>query len=733
MKNNKFLITIMALMALTVAGCNRNTSSVDSNIDVVSLEPTSVEPTSLEPTSQEESANSVETSVQGSQESTHSETSTPSSSTPITETHTVYFTRGGEEVLPSQEVNDGQTVNNPGAPSTNDGKTFKYWADMDGNQFDFSTPITEDTYLDAIFRYIIQFDANGGVGTAPKTQEYVISRSIVLPANPFTKTGFDFVGWDDGVSTYQANDTYMITKSVTFKALWEANGEPGDVSTAFNVTYKPGEHGIGSDITDKTSEDGSVILRSSSTFAAEEGYAFDKWVDEKNTSLTYEASSLQTFSSSKVLVATWIETGADATAMNFYDRDYSSGLYFPSTKEGNHTGGLFYSESIEVSFYYTIEGNIVKFSLAGQSYSATFSEAGIDVVISYGLTNYVYQSSAQEDNPPTVNFSANGGSGIAPTYEITKISSGYKIVLPQNTYDAPANKKFAYWDVNGDKRNPGEEYIAQANEVINIKAIWESTSLFDIQIDENNQMRLVKYNGDEETIVIPEDLGIEAIAMNAFASCTKVKTIDFASTVKYLATGCLTRAPSTLTTIILRSETEVNASSAYTASPITGPVKKLIVKAPASLLSVDEDGNVIYGSGEMSIALYTFQPIEEDININADYDRISISDLVGKTFISETGFRFGTSTYTKIEVSYDSNFGTNKLRIYYTTSSGSTSSTSFLEDEGKWSINTETNEITMENAYGYFITFGYKDGVLTVTYYSTKTSSVSGSFEFIEQ
>lgn len=62
----------------------------------------------------------------------------------------------------------------------------------------------------------------GAAGTAPDPISAAVGTKLTLPANPFTKEGYTFVGWSDGASVYEENAEYTMGSSdVTFTAVWE--------------------------------------------------------------------------------------------------------------------------------------------------------------------------------------------------------------------------------------------------------------------------------------------------------------------------------------------------------------------------------------------------------------------------------------------------------------------------------------------------------------------------------
>ena len=321
-------------------------------------------------------------------------------------------------------------------------------------------------------------------------------------------------------------------------------------------------------------------------------------------------------------------------------------------------------------------------------------------------------------NPTVVTFSANGGSGVAPTVTPVEAIVGgetkYRIILPANTYTAPSGKEFGGWLVNDETqpRKVGESYFADPNSEVTIKAYWISSANFVIETVDG-VVTLKTCNLDETNIVVPEELGIQKISMKAFKSCTKVQTIDFPSTVTELATGSLTI--DTLVSVTLRSETEVSAIGAYNPMGLGSSNKKLIVYVPKALLTYDTSKNVyVYGEGDMGTDLYEFKAIQDgsDSGETSEYDAFTIQDILDKTFVNEDGFQ-ANNKYTKFKVYYDSNFSCNVLKLYYvkTTAWGTSNMSSTFTD---YTYDDETHIMTYTNSSGMTVQFGYKDGNIVI-------------------
>ncbi|NBO57107.1 MAG: hypothetical protein EBU84_21495, partial [Actinobacteria bacterium] len=74
----------------------------------------------------------------------------------------------------------------------------------------------------------ISYVANGGTGIAPNSPtSFTNGTTFTTPANSFSRTGYTFAGWSDGVNTYAAGATYpasgTVSTNVTLTAQWTAN------------------------------------------------------------------------------------------------------------------------------------------------------------------------------------------------------------------------------------------------------------------------------------------------------------------------------------------------------------------------------------------------------------------------------------------------------------------------------------------------------------------------------
>lgn len=145
---------------------------------------------------------------------------------PAPVTHTVTFDSAGGSPVEPQTVADGAAAIDPGVPSR-DGYEFTGWL-LDGEPYDFSTPVTGDITLvagweqaeepDPVTTFTVSFRTNGG--TAVEQQTIVEGGTAEKPADP-TREGYTFTGWLLDGQPYDF--ATPITGNIVLDAAWEQN------------------------------------------------------------------------------------------------------------------------------------------------------------------------------------------------------------------------------------------------------------------------------------------------------------------------------------------------------------------------------------------------------------------------------------------------------------------------------------------------------------------------------
>ena len=165
-----------------------------------------------------------------------------------TETYTVTFDSGNGSAVVPQQVETGQTATKPATDPTKEGYKFLGWY-LDGNEFNFATPITADITLTAQWLpvYTVTFDSGNGSAVAPQRVEK--GQTATKPADP-TKEGYKFLGWYLGGKEFDF--ATPITANITLTAQWLSyltieNGvvTKCDSSATGHITIPEGVTGIG--------------------------------------------------------------------------------------------------------------------------------------------------------------------------------------------------------------------------------------------------------------------------------------------------------------------------------------------------------------------------------------------------------------------------------------------------------------------------------------------------------
>lgn len=167
----------------------------------------------------------------------------------------------------SSSVAFGDTVNPPTENPAKEGETFEGWKTASGEDFDFSTPIEENTYLYASWSsnvYTVTYDANGGdLKLFQSTTFY--NKNVSKPQDP-DRDGYVFVTWllEDGT---EYDFSTPVTESFTLYASWNP------------MVYFMSDGAL---ISRVEAETGQTVMKPSVT-PSKEGYVFSSWVREDGT------------------------------------------------------------------------------------------------------------------------------------------------------------------------------------------------------------------------------------------------------------------------------------------------------------------------------------------------------------------------------------------------------------------------------------------------------------------
>ncbi len=180
-----------------------------------------------------------------------------------------------EGEIESTVVKYGELAEVPVAPEK-EGYHFVGWETEDGELFDFSTPISDDVELSAVFApndYAVSFNGNGATSGEMPLQTLTYDEVKNLYSNRFAKFEYDFVGWNtkaDGTGD-KINDGAEVLNlvsngSITLYAQWT----PSTYAVIFNNNGGSGE------MSAQKITKGTLQKLTKSSFTKED-YAFWYW------------------------------------------------------------------------------------------------------------------------------------------------------------------------------------------------------------------------------------------------------------------------------------------------------------------------------------------------------------------------------------------------------------------------------------------------------------------------
>ena len=319
----------------------------------------------------------------------------------------------------------------------------------------FSTEEGNDAFMDAEWKfgvsysstltYTVRFNANGGTGTM-KDQKINLYVEKALSANAFTRSGYDFNGWNtkkDGSGKAYKNkatvkDLAKADQTVTLYAQWK--------KTVYTVRFiANGASG--------TMDDISVKIGASKALPANKFkrscYSFTGWNTKKDGSGTAYKN--------KATVKN-LSTKAGATVKLYAQWKLKSGCY---TIKYTLNGGTNNSANPEA---YDSKGNDVKlknptktgYTFGGWFKKSDFSGSKVTKIAASTKKN-VKLYAKWTVNKYTVKFNANGGTG---TMSAKKYVYGKTYTLPANAFKKSGNYVFLGW--NTKKDGSGTAYANKA-------------------------------------------------------------------------------------------------------------------------------------------------------------------------------------------------------------------------------------------------------------------------------
>lgn len=248
----------------------------------------------------------------------------------------------------------------------------------------------------AIPSYTISFNANGGTGAPSSITKYA-TENVTIPLTKPGRTGYTFVNWYTGNTTYNPGDTYTANASASLTAAWtplkyfvefDANGGTGAPS-AQTKTH-------------------DVTLTLSSTTPTRAGYIFKGWgTSASSTTAAYQPGGSYTNNSAATLYAIW-------------ESEYEIPIIYNLTAVRCNADGVANDEGTcaLVSFSWACTNDVSRISVAWSSESGGSGSQTVTASGKSGTVNAVVGNSALDSEITysiTVTVEDSGGDTISIT------------------------------------------------------------------------------------------------------------------------------------------------------------------------------------------------------------------------------------------------------------------------------------------------------------------------------
>jgi len=317
------------------------------------------------------------------------------------------------------------------------------WHTKAGGSFDPSQVTTNEgtvTFYSVFVKYKVQFNANGGTGSAAE-KRVNSTETFALPGGSFSRKGYTLTGWKDNY-----NRTYSKTQTVG-----NLTTTQGDVITMYAqwtpITYKIAFNkngGTGSTMTTKTATYDKALTLPSNTYK-KTNYTFLGWntkADGKGTTYKNKASVKNLAYASGKTITLYAVWGFSVT---YKLNGGTNSKKNPSTMKK----GASFTLQKPTKAGYTFGGWYTN--------SACSSSRKITALNSKTLKKNIVLYAKWTANTYTIKYNANGGKGSMAS---TKATYGKSLKLRANTLTR-SGYKFIGW--NTKKNGTGKSYSDKAS------------------------------------------------------------------------------------------------------------------------------------------------------------------------------------------------------------------------------------------------------------------------------
>jgi uncharacterized repeat protein (TIGR02543 family) len=416
--------------------------------------------------------------------------------------------------------------------------------------------------------YSVTFSSNGATsGTAPTQPNLNASQTFLVPANPFSKTGFNFTGWNDGTRNYSPDSIYTMSAANTvLVAQWTARG--------FTITYNGNENTGGTEPPIGNYVTGSPAYSIALNTFSKTGHVFTGWstaaTGPSGTSYA-PGSGYTTETTNLVLYARWSPASYTIT----YN---GNGADISTAPEKNNETWTYSSTALNLSG----RGSLTK---AGYTFGgwATTADATVAITSASPTANTTYYA-VWTLTDLAVTYTTGAGTGSV-TGTTAKMGTTFTLAARAGLV-APApsggcvNFTFATWAHNGATYKESSSFV-MGSTAISFEAQW--TCVFNVRYTLNGGIGAIgdeqKEDGDTITIgTAPTRDGYQFVSWvdQSGASWTPGASTTVTAT-RYLFFAVWTATPRTVTY-------ELGGGTGTIPTPLTGQtIGQIFTTASASI------------------------------------------------------------------------------------------------------------------------------------------------------
>lgn len=363
-------------------------------------------------------------------------------------TYTVTYNPNGASGAASMASASYTTGGNPVTLATagtlvKPGHTFAGWSlTANGSVLTGTFTTASDVTLYAIWtpiQYHVTYDLASGTSAVPTEPNHIIGDRFNLAAAP-TRANYDFLGWNDGTSTFQAGYSYLVAaQDVTLTAVWirvfdvayNFNGSP-DSPPAVN-----------------RQQDGAVI--SSVAAPNKFGYTFGGWVTQRPTNVA-AGSNFTVSAQDYILSAVWNPVSYTVTYFSLGDTNLPT--------EANHV----------IGDTFTVGSALQRTGFIFMGWSDGSQTYGPGATYTVGSSNITF-TAVFFGIPKTITYDLAAGTSAVPVQPTKFYGQTFTVASAPTRY----GYTFVKWNDGTTDYAPGSTYTMGLNNEV-LTAVWTITS-----------------------------------------------------------------------------------------------------------------------------------------------------------------------------------------------------------------------------------------------------------------